>query len=116
MRTSLGDMRDRLRFESRASVDDGYGNLVAGDWTEQFTRAATIRQMKGGDEAVIAARLQGRVPVRIVVSSDSGTRQITHEWRAVDTRSSVVYAIKTVYDEERRGQFITIDAVIGEAE
>lgn len=116
MRTNVGDMRDRLRFESRSTVDDGYGNLVSGDWTTQFTRAATIRQAKGGDETVMAARLQGRQPVKIIVSSDTGTRQITHEWRAVDTRTGVVYALKTVFDEERRGQFITMDAIIGEAE
>ena len=107
-------MRDRLRFESRAATDDGYGNPVAGDWTHRFTRSADVRPARGGEE-VLGARLQGIQPVRIIVYSDSETRTVTAEWRAVDNVSGVVYAIRAVADEERRGQFLTLDAVAGVA-
>lgn len=115
MLTTAGDMTDRLRFESRAATADDYGNEVAGDWRERFTRWADVWTMRGGEE-VIASRLQGKQPVRITVHSDSETRTITPEWRAVDTRSGAIYAIKAVVDEERRNRFITIDAVLGEAQ
>jgi head-tail adaptor len=107
-------MRDRLRFESRAVADDGYGNPVAGDWTHRFTRSADVRPARGGEE-VLAAKLQGVQPVRIIVYSDSETRTVTPEWRAVDSRSGLVYAIRAVADEERRGQFLTLDAIAGAA-
>jgi len=114
MLSRAGDMNDRLRFESRKATDDGYGNEVAGPWTAQFTRWADIWTMRGGEE-VHASRLQGIQPLRIIVYSDSETRTITPEWRAVDTRSGAIYAIKAVVDEERRGQYLTLDAVLGEA-
>jgi head-tail adaptor len=114
MRTSAGAMRDRLRFESRAVVDDTFGNTVSGDWTHRFTRSADVRPARGGEE-VLSAKLQGIQPVRIVVYSDSETRTVTPDWRAVDSRSGLVYAIRTIVDEERRGQFLTLDAVAGAA-
>ena len=114
MRTSAGAMRDRLRFESRAVTDDGFGNVVAGDWTHRFTRAAAVMPARGSEE-VLSAKLQGLQPVRIVVYSDSETRTVTPDWRAVDSRSGLVYAIRTIVDEERRGQFLTLDGVAGAA-
>lgn len=115
MLTTAGDMNDRLRFEARASTTDDYGNEGAGEWVARFVRWAMIRPMRGGEE-VVASRLQGQQPVRIVVRSDSETRTIMPEWRAVDQRSGAIYAIKAAVDEERRNQFITIDAVLGEAQ
>jgi head-tail adaptor len=114
MRTNAGGMGDRLRFESRAVADDGYGNPVSGDWTHRFTRSADVRPARGGEE-VLAAKLQGVQPVRIIVYSDSETRTVTPEWRAVDNASGLVYAIRAVADEERRGQFLTLDAIAGAA-
>lgn len=115
MLSRSGDMNDRLRFESRSATDDGYGNEVAGPWTAQFTRWASVWPMRGGED-VIASRLQGVQPFRVTVYSDSETRTVTPEWRAVDTRSGAVYAIKAVVDEERRKQFLTLDCVLGQAQ
>ena len=114
MRSSAGGMPDRLRFESRAVTShDGAGN-VRGDWTPEFIRSAEVRPQRGS-EVVISARLQGTVPVTIIVRSDSNTRRIAADWRAVDIRSGVVYALKAVYDAERERAWITMDAVLGEA-
>jgi head-tail adaptor len=92
--TPAGEMKRRLRFEMRTGpVDDGYGNTVAGSWTSQFTVAAAVKYLLGS-ETVLAARLEGRQPAVITVRTSTNSKRITHEWRAVDTRSGAVYALK----------------------
>ena len=113
-KTIGGDLREVVRFQTRTETDDGYGNQVSGEWTAQFTRWCDVRPLRGTEE-VVASRLQGIQPVRIVVYSDTETRTITPEWRAVDTRGGQVYAIKSIVDEERLSQYLTLDAVLGEA-
>lgn len=110
MRSYAGGMTERLRFEARAVEDDGYGNPVAGAWTHQFTRSAEVRQNMGG-EVTQGARLQGTLPVVIIVRADSGTRQITNDWQAVDSRTGVVYAIRAVTEDGRA--WIAMDAIAG---
>jgi hypothetical protein len=54
---SAGDLKHRLKFESRRTADDGAGNRE-GDWVTRFACRAKI-QPKGGGEEVTAARLSG---------------------------------------------------------
>lgn len=103
---SAGPLRERVRFEKRAAADDGCGN-TRGDWVAQFSRAAAIRPLQGG-EGVIAARLSGTQPALIIVRFDSETRTIAPDWRAVDEASGTVYAIKTAADMERRRAWWTM--------
>lgn len=111
-----GAYRDRLSFEKRSTAADDYGS-VAGAWSAQFTRNAHIREpgLREGREAVIAARLQGTMPVEIEVRFDDETRTITPDWRAVDTRDGTIYAIRTAADLARTKQFMTITAEMGVA-
>lgn len=90
---SAGELRERVRFERRVTVSDGYGN-EQGDWIQELTVAARIQPLRGS-ESVMAARLQGVQPVLIVVRASSASRAIKTDWRAVDARSGVAYAIKT---------------------
>jgi SPP1 family predicted phage head-tail adaptor len=112
--TASGDLRDRMRFEKRALSDDGYGNTVAGAFEAQFTRWAEIVPARGSEQ-VIAARLEGVQPVTVRVRWDSQTGSITTDWRAVDTRSGRVYAIKTAADPDRRREWMEMLCVAGEA-
>lgn len=83
-----------LQFETRAEpVDDGYGNTVAGVWIEQFTVHAGVQFLRG-TEQVMAARLEGRMPVVLSVRASRNARRITHEWRARDLRTGAIYEIK----------------------
>jgi SPP1 family predicted phage head-tail adaptor len=91
--TGAGDLKWRIAFDKRVTVDDGYGN-EQGAFAEQFVVAAHLKPRFGG-EAVIAARLQGHQPVTITVRQSTQTRLITPDWRARDVRTSEVYAIRS---------------------
>jgi SPP1 family predicted phage head-tail adaptor len=109
-----GDLRDRMRFEKRASTTDEYGNQSAGDFEAQFTRWAQIMPLRGSEQ-VIASRLEGVQPVTVRVRWDAQTGGITTDWRAVDARSGRVYAIKTAADPDRRRRWMEMLCVAGEA-
>ncbi|NMG39890.1 head-tail adaptor protein [Chelativorans sp. ZYF759] len=81
-----GELRHRLAFDRREAVDDGYGNTVGEQWVEQFDRAAGLTYERG-NEAVMAARLEGRSIIRVKLRKDSQTCAITTDWRARDVRS-----------------------------
>ncbi|MFG1465259.1 head-tail adaptor protein [Xanthobacter sp. DSM 24535] len=111
--TSAGDLRERIRFEKRAAANDGAGN-TKGDWQAQFTVAAKVQPLKGG-EGVLAGRLAGSQPVIIIVRSSAATRQISPAWRAVDARTGVIYALTGTADMAGDRAFIDILAVAGPA-
>src|SRR5688572_5318326 len=71
---SAGELRERIAFDRRALISDGYGN-EQGDWEEQFIRWGRLRPRLGGEQ-VMAARLQGVQPYTIKVWFDNKTRQI----------------------------------------
>lgn len=117
--TAAGDLKWRVRFDKQTSVEDPYGGTINNQWVEQFSRAAEITPLKGG-EGVMGQRLQGTQPVLIKVRFDSLTRTIEPSWRAVELLNNVAvryYAIKSPpEDMERERQFITMVAVSGEAD
>lgn len=88
-----GRLNRRLRFEKRASVPagDDLGSYEGG-WEAQFTVAAGIKSLRGG-ESVIGARLTGTQPVIITVRMSSQTRAIGSDWQAVDAVSGEVFAL-----------------------
>ncbi|TXH84831.1 MAG: head-tail adaptor protein [Rhizobium sp.] len=104
--TSAGDLRHRVAFEVRTPEDDGYGN-AEGAFVEQFVMAAKV-QAKFGGETVTAARLSGEQPVTIVVRQCVQAKQITTDWRARDTRSGVIYNIRSVVDPDDRGRWLEL--------
>lgn len=97
---SAGELRERVAFHSIAEVDSSFG-IEAGEYEEQFRRAARIKSA-GGSEPVIAQRLTGVNPVEITVRSDSSTREVTEAWKIVDTRTLQAYQVRSVIPDERR--------------
>lgn len=87
-----GRLDRRLAFYRRENVDDGAGNTV-GEWAYQFTMAANVKPMRGG-ESVLAARLEARGPAIVTVRNCADTRQLTADWKTVDTRTSKEYAVR----------------------
>ncbi|MBA1157764.1 head-tail adaptor protein [Microvirga mediterraneensis] len=109
-----GQLRDRLTFEARSVIDDGYGNEVSGPWAAQFTVAARVTTSPGR-ETVTAQRLAGVNPVDVWVRWSEQTKNIRTEWRAVDARDPErVFAILSVTDpEEYRRQFRLLSCTLG---
>ena len=105
-----GALYERVAWDVRSVVDDGYGNEVSGDWSEQFRTRAGFTFLRGS-EAVIAARLEGRQPVIVRVRASSKTRQITTDWRMRDARTGEVYAVRSVIETEDRAFLdVTVEA------
>lgn len=97
-----GALRERLRFERRAIVDDGYGNEVSGDFEPMFTVAASLTPLRGGED-VMASRLGGVQPYVARVRQSSLTRQVSTDWRAVDARKpDREFNIRTITDLDGR--------------
>ncbi|QPC43492.1 phage head closure protein [Kaustia mangrovi] len=111
---TAGRLRERLTFQRRAPIDDGYGNPVTGDWEDRFTVAARVKPSKGG-ETVLARRLQGVQPVVITVRSSTETRSVTPDWRAVDARTGTVYALRSAADMVEKNAYIEMLAESGVA-
>jgi len=94
MAFKAGKLTYRLQFSVRtAPVEDGYGNVVSGDWTPQFEARCHIMFLKGS-ESVLASRLEAKSPVIIAMRNSSNARRVTAEWRAMDISTGIIYQIK----------------------
>lgn len=93
---AAGDLRYRVKFSQRDTVNDEYGNPSTG-WVDKFTVAANITPLQGG-EAVQAARLAGRQPVTIRVRRSPDTAQVRTDWKATNVGDGTEYNIRTAVD------------------
>ncbi|MBP0438424.1 head-tail adaptor protein [Tianweitania sediminis] len=92
---TAGELRHRVAFDKRgASTGPDYGN-EEGPFAEQFQVHAAFRS-RGGSEAVVAARLEGRNVLGVYVRSSTQTRQIESDWQMRDVRTGERYAVKIV--------------------
>lgn len=88
------ELNRRVYFDARTVVDDGYGNTEGG-FAEQFQVWAAFRS-RGGSEAVVADRLEGRNTFGVYVRSSTQTRQIASDWRMRDKQTGNAFAVKIV--------------------
>ena len=107
---TAGSLNRRVAFDRRTEVDDGYGNTVSGDFTQQFECAAEFRP-RGGSEAVVAARLEGRNVFGVYIRSSLQARQVTTDWRMRDVREGTVYAVRAVDSvTDRAWVYLTVES------
>lgn len=85
------------------TADDGYGNILS-DWVEQFRARGERRYDKGG-ESVIAARLQGVQPVKIIIRTSASSALVCEDWKVVDANSGTSYNIMAKTELPRRQYF-----------
>lgn len=121
--TVAGELRERVTFEKRTAVDDGYGNM-SGDWAGAFLDdsspqvnkqfAARIKPARGG-ESIQAARLAGHQPVLITVRSTVNTRTITTDWRVRDVHKDVLYNIRSIVNSDERNFYLDMECDSGVA-
>lgn len=115
MPTAAGQLKDRVAFERRAEVDDGYGNAVSGSWETFYECAARLRPLKGGEE-VQAARLEGKQPAIVTVRRCAQALQVDTDCRVRDTRTDRVYAVTAPpADMEESRAFLDILVMSGVA-
>lgn len=107
---SSGQLRDNFIFFKRSQTPDG----EVGDWVEIFSRRAGLT-FRDGNEAVIAARLQGKQPAFLLIRKSSETDQITTEWYCKDARTSTEYNIRAVSFDPVNRQYLKLSIESGVA-
>jgi len=96
-RTRAGQLHERVEFQKRAYVDDGYGNEQASFEAVFETRAAY--NLMRGSESVIASRLTGVQPMTVTIRSTINARSVQPDWRMVDQNTGKLYAITAVMQD-----------------
>lgn len=86
------ELEHRVAFAKRGPIDDDLGNSE-GPFQDQFSLWAAFRS-RGGNEAVVAARLEGRNVLGVYLRSSPQSRQIESDWRMTDKRTGEQYAVK----------------------
>lgn len=81
-----GDLRHRLNFQKRGTIDDGYGTPVAGPFETIFTQRAQMIA-RNGTETVMAARLQGVQPYTVRIRYSAQALDVTTDWQVVDANN-----------------------------
>lgn len=104
------ELKHRVSFAKRSRVDDGYGNSEGG-FAEQFEAWAALRP-RGGSEAVVAARLEGRNILGVYLRSSTQARQIESDWRMTDMRTGETYAV-TIVDVVTDRRWVYLEAQTG---
>ncbi|PWK65868.1 head-tail adaptor protein [Aminobacter sp. AP02] len=112
-RSGAGSLSERVTFQRKDAIDDGYGNPVTGPWQDIFTEPARL-QPRLGSEPVIAARLTGIQPFTLTVRSSTRTREVTPAWRIVNARSGATYNIKAITNPDERNVWLDLLVVEGE--
>lgn len=109
---SAGQLYERVAFDERQLVSDGYGNVQGGFAQVLSCRAGFIYLR--GSEAVIASRLEGRQPMVVRVRATPETRQIGPDWQMRDLKNGAwtdssetvwtgpIYAVRSIAETEDR--------------
>lgn len=100
-KSGAGKLIELIAFDERAVVDDGYGNLIAGDFVEQFRQRAAFTYLRG-NEGVDAAAQASAVPVIITIRNSEQARAINTAWQARDVRKGTLFNIKTIPTQSAR--------------
>lgn len=95
-----GQLIERVAFDERVEVDDGYGNTV-GAWVEQFQHRAKFIPLRGS-ETVMAGRLEGHATVIMQLRVCADTRRVSTSWQARDVRRNVTYNIRDIQEDPSR--------------
>lgn len=108
-----GSLRERVTFQRRTEIPDGYGNPIAGEWTDQFSVSAGLTPRLGSED-VVASRMAGVQPYILRVRMSSQTRMVTPGWRAFDARKGMgdggepvrSFEILSAANVDEKGQYL----------
>lgn len=98
---AAGQLRERIAFDARGEVDDGYGNITSGPWAEQFrTRGEFI--FIHGSETVMAGRLESHEAIVVRVRANDTTRTITTDWQMRDLKNGETFNVRSIEEDKTR--------------
>ena len=103
MASIAGVFNCQMEFQKRSldETGDGAGNFE-GDFETVFTEWVRRTFLRGG-ETVMAARLSGRQPAILRVRATVETREITTDWRLVNSENEVeIWNVRSVEPSEDR--------------
>lgn len=107
---NAADLYYRVAFDAPTEEPDGTGGVEVGWDTENAveTRARFIYHR--GDEAVSAARLQGRSIYKLKVRSSAAMRAVTTNWRMRDLRLTQAYNVREIDPlTDRRWVYLVVE-------
>lgn len=110
MSTGAGELKDRVRFDSRQP--DANGDPL-GPFAPGFTVWAKVDYLRGSETA-LAQRLEKRQPVSVTVRDSSQARTINPAMRMVNTRTGEIFNVTAASPAKDPG-FRNILAVSGGA-
>lgn len=110
MAVGAGDLKDRVRFDSRSP--DSNGDPL-GPFSSGFTVWAKVDYLRGSEIAV-AQRLEGRQPVSVTVRDSTQARTINSGMQMVNVRTGETYNV-TAASPAREAGYRNILAVSGGA-
>jgi SPP1 family predicted phage head-tail adaptor len=93
-----GQMQERVAFDKRTGVDDGYGNIVPGPFEEQFRAWAKFVRLNAS-ETVMAGRLESHTAIIMQIHPSSLAKQIDTDWQARDVRRGTHYNIREISED-----------------
>ncbi len=111
---AAGRLRETVAWEVRPLQSDGFGNRH-GAFVESFRCAAGF-EVKSGDDAVLAGKLEGRQTILVRVRAYPDTRSLDSDWRMRDVRTDITYAVVAPPAETPDRQFIDVEVERGVAE
>lgn len=100
-KSGAGKLIELIAFDEREVVDDGYGNLVSGDFVERFKQRAGYTFLRGA-EVVDAAAQASTVPLIITTRKSVQADAVTTAWQARDARKGTLFNIKTINTDSSR--------------
>lgn len=118
-----GELRDRLRFERRATIADTGMGVVEGDWEQVYpvaetglkSVAARIKPLRA-TEQVLQRRLEGTVDYAIRIRWSRVAATLGSECRAVNVRSGAHYNLTSFLDPDGGREWLDITATLGGAD
>ena len=93
---TAGQRFDRVAFEQRDPVNDGYGNTISGPFLSKFEAYAQISYLRGG-ETVMAARLKSHSQAIIsVLAAEVPDPGVDETWRVRQVEADTLFNIRTI--------------------
>ena len=88
-----GKMRDKIRIEKPVQVRSNTSSAITTTWETVAVRRAQISPVNGSEQAFLGGEVS-EYDALIFVRYDRSLKDMTNEWRVVDTRTDRIYDLE----------------------